>query len=374
MQLQDWFRTEADNLLAGLERAVAGASGEDAAVVARRCARELHGVARLAGAARVAHAAGTIERALRASDADSDLPDRVRESVTDLRVLLDGERDTAELDARADAIVARWAAAATGAERPIAAVDDEAPSFVAFVARETAGIAETMERSVAAFNENPADREALGAILRRQRALLGAARLDDFAVVAEALRAVENLSELIVRLDVPVKSEWLDVFRCARDVLQSAGTQLEQGETPEQTHSLRRLRVLRDEIGDRYGDKEYADRSAAPAVRPPAPSGATIAATVMGAAPPFTPVATVVPDAATDTGDRATSTLPDDGAPAGGAAAPVAGSAGVSADLRADIRHRAALLRAEIEQGLVEDSRAVAALDELHELLLDALE
>jgi hypothetical protein len=63
---------------------------------------------------------------------------------------------------------------------------------------------------------------------------------------------------LILRLGVPVKREWVDVFRCARDVLAPARAALERGDEPESSPALSRLRTLRDELGERYKPRDDA--------------------------------------------------------------------------------------------------------------------
>jgi len=98
------------------------------------------------------------------------------------------------------------------------------------------------------------NRDPLKAILRRQRALLGSARLDEIAVVAEALRAAEDMTRVIAKLNVPVKEEWLTVFRAARDVLKASLEALQRGEVPGPTPALSKLRVIRQELLERHGE------------------------------------------------------------------------------------------------------------------------
>src|SRR5690606_17601367 len=129
----------------------------------------------------------------------------------------------------------------------------ETRAFLEYAAHEVAAIASELDRSIAALTDDAMDREPLRAVLRRQRGLLGSARLDDIPVLAEALRAVEDLTSVIGKLDVPVRHEWLDVFRCARDVLAAAAPLLETGRQPDVTTALRRLRVLRHELLERHG-------------------------------------------------------------------------------------------------------------------------
>jgi chemotaxis protein histidine kinase CheA len=173
-----------------------------------------------------------------------------------------------------------------------------------------------MDGGITAFAEDPVNRESLGTILRRQRTLLGSARVDEIPVMAEALSAVEDLSELIVRLGVPVKSEWLDVFRSARDVVRSSAESIREGEEPGPTPALSRLRTLREELVARYGERVASQ-------------------TVEAAPPPPT--------------------------------------ASAEAEPAADPRQRAAVLRAAIAQALGDATEPRDALDELYGLLMSAL-
>jgi chemotaxis protein histidine kinase CheA len=131
--------------------------------------------------------------------------------------------------------------------------DDE---FIRFAAQEVAGIAEALDRSVRQLALAPMDRDPLKSVLRRQRTLLGAARLDEIPVVAEILRAVEDLTRVIARLDVGVKQDWLDVYRVARDGLRQALEPLQRGEPPPHTNSVSRLRHMRYELVERFGSGE----------------------------------------------------------------------------------------------------------------------
>jgi chemotaxis protein histidine kinase CheA len=345
MQLREYFVTEAEELLAGLERTRQDEPGGATVAELQRCARGLRGLARLANEDRVATAASALEQASRSPDfvqTPDGLDDRVRASIDDFRVLIEGG-ESAELDARRDAIVGRWTGLKTEAAADAADTNRSSREnpFYAFVIRESRGIADVMERGIGSFAETPGNRDWLGAILRRQRALLGAARLGEVAVVAETLHAVEDMAQLIVRLNVPIKSEWLDVFRSAREVLRASAVSLEQGEPPRFTPALSRLRTLRDELWDRYGDKSspHADPNRGPERVAPSSSASSA------------PLPLLEPEL------DAPFSLP-----MSEATAPVSNL------------ERAASLRAEIERAIGGDARAREALDELHGMLLEALQ
>ncbi len=328
MALHDHYRAEAADCLGIIEAAPVRARREAALNEVWRAARTLGGMARLAGEQRVVRAARALEEAARQPTGlgldSSELEAELRVSAADLRLLVDGAEPPAELDARALRLVERWHAASSGEGNPAPAPRSDNGEFRAFVAREAAGIVEILETAVAAFSEDPSNREMLGATLRRQRALLGAARLNEITVVAETLHAVDDLSELIVRLGVPIKSEWLDVFRSAREVLRASAASLEKGESPSPTPSLSRLRTLRQELVDRYGNREV----------PPTEAQAAAARELTGAS---------------------------DGSSAASASAPTA---------PVSPRERAAALHATVVRALGADRDGRNALDELYNLLL----
>lgn len=317
-RLVEWFEREAGTWLAALELDADGFGDEpDALNAMRAAARALAGAARLAGEERVHRAAAALDAGLRAEPPQPGAANRIAEdvrlTVTDLRYLLDAHVSDEEQDARVAVVAARWA---ESAERIVhARTEPSGEDFDSFVVREAEGIADVMDGGIATFSDNPTNRESLGAVLRRQRALLGSARVDEIPVLAETLRAVEDLSELIVRLGVPVKSEWLDVFRCARDVLRSSAASIAEGETPAQTPALSRLRTLREELIARYGE-----RVASQALE-------------------------------------------------GSASAPGA----AEREPPPDPRQRAAVLRATLAQALGDSPQSRAALDELYGLLMSAL-
>src|SRR5690606_33869162 len=112
----------------------------------------------------------------------------------------------------------------------------------------------------------------------------------------EILRAIEDLTRVIAKLDVGVKQEWLDVFRVARDGLASAIEPLRSDQDPTATHSLARLRHLRAELLARYGTGEAVSAAgenpelvqaqpAAPAPAPPAAPAPAASAPASAAMP-----------------------------------------------------------------------------------------
>lgn len=320
-RMQEYLGIEAGEYVDAIERAARDLRGGATDLTdLQRQARALSGLARLAADERLQRAADAIARAMRSAvpkpDADPDVGDRLLASVADLRALLEPDMPEDEAEAHAAAVVGDWA--------DVSSIDDEAsaeevaaPDFGSYVAQETAGIANTIERGVLAFGEDPSNREWIGTILRRQRPLLGAARLDEVAIVAEALHAVEDLAELIIRLDVPVKSEWLDVFRTALEVMRASSEALAEGNEPGPTPALSRLRTLHTELTERYRDQPPAELEA------PQPS--------------------------------------------------TAGAESVEAAQVQELRRRAARLRDRIEPALAGDPATVRALDELHTLFLSIL-
>jgi hypothetical protein len=285
--LRDYFQEESGACLGELEVLAGSPAGAGREVL--RVARALRGTAHMAREERAYRAALILESAARSLADGSvawsdDTRDRLQQTVGDLRVLIAGRDGEATLDGCEAAVRERWAGSARGAAATAAgrteavAAEPSEDAFHAFAAREVAAIASTLADGVDALLADPHDREPLKAILRRQRPLLGTARLDELSVVAESLRAVEDISRVIARLDVGIKDEWLDVFRSARDIMRAATAALDNGEQPGHTNALSRLRTLHAELLERFGAVETGPASAvvpnvmAEAARPPAES------------------------------------------------------------------------------------------------------
>jgi chemotaxis protein histidine kinase CheA len=262
--LSEYFETEARDYLARLDRELERPRPDAAGL--HGAARALRGSAQMAREERVLRAAGALEAAARAVaeqrlNWSSDLAARARQTVADLRVLVARRQSAASLDTVADAAVGRWREA--GVTLPVSAAK-RAPGarasghreFRAFAAREVTAIAEALDRGVQQLAAEPMDREPLKMILRRQRALLGAARLQEIPIVAEILRAIDDLTRVIAKLDVGVKREWLDIYRIAREALRATIPSLQQDEDPRPSHALSRLRHMREELLERYGAGE----------------------------------------------------------------------------------------------------------------------
>ncbi|CAN5743144.1 hypothetical protein BH23GEM9_BH23GEM9_10960 [soil metagenome] len=325
--LSEYFETEAREAIAQIVHAAdvevdpdAGAGDEtgeytDAGTVdagtVYRAARTLRGTAQMAREERVQRVANALETAMKAVTAgdvvwSAAMRNAVRASVADLNALLQRAEPDDLLDERVQASVERWHRIAdvpperseNAAQQPAGETGDR--EFRQFAAREVAGIADALERGIQQLAAAPMDREALKVILRRQRALLGARRLDEIPVVAEILRAVEDLTRVVAKLDVGVKQEWLDVYRVARDGLRAALEALQRDENPASTNAASRLRHMREELLERYGTGEAVSAAhpaglvqARPLDQPPAP--VTL---------PVPEVATARDEAAIDNADR----------------------------------------------------------------------
>ncbi|MEX0907095.1 MAG: hypothetical protein WD054_02100 [Gemmatimonadota bacterium] len=263
--LTEYFDAHAREVLARLDRGLQRLPQPDAAEL-QRAARELRGTAQMAREDRVFHTVAAFESVARALAANAlswseDLADRARATISDLRVMIERGEGDAELDARAAAAIARWIddGGPTGTADDAQTAPDDGSAlgeFREFAAREVAAIGDALDAGVQQLAASPMDREPLKMILRRQRALLGAARLEEIPVVAEILRAVEDLTRVIAKLDVAVKQEWLDSYRVAREGLKGTIEALQRNEDPPPTHALSRLRHMREELLERYGTGE----------------------------------------------------------------------------------------------------------------------
>jgi chemotaxis protein histidine kinase CheA len=264
--LSEYFERRGREMLLQLDQQLQQQPMQDVGAL-HRVVRELRGTAQLAREERVTRAVAAFESVMRgiAHDAltwSDEIAQRAKDTAVDLRVLVERSSNDDELDARADAVVARWADGAPTVETTAALDQVAGREFREFAAREVAAIADALESGVKQLMAAPMDRQPLRSILQRQRALLGAARLDDVPVVAEILRAVEDLTRVIVKLDVGVKEEWLDIYRVAREGLRNSAIQLDQGLEPQPSNALRRIRHLREELLERYGAGEIVSAAA----------------------------------------------------------------------------------------------------------------
>lgn len=272
--LHDYFRTEARAYLDRMDALLRADPGLTDSSALRGLARGLRGTAQLAREDIVFRTACLLEGAaqtLHNGDLtwSSDVRERIERTLVDLDVMLAGTEGAEGGAHRLEEAVQRWAALDVRAWTPgIGAPDGErreTPAFREFAAAELEAMIEVLGTSLDTLARDPMDREALKQILRRQRNLLGAARLDELPTVAETLRAIEDVSRIIARMNVPIKDEWLDVFRCARMVLETTAPAIGQGESPPHTPALSRLRTYRQELLDRYGSVEEPAAPGSPA-------------------------------------------------------------------------------------------------------------
>jgi chemotaxis protein histidine kinase CheA len=362
--VRDYFREESTDCLRRFEEMLAAEQVEPASL--HRLSRTLRGVAQMAREERAYRAAVALEAATRAVARgelawDHGTRDRFRTTVEDLGALVHGEDSENTQEARVASVLDRWLG--LGIVMPEREIAGPAPSqdpvpgrrgedaFRAFVAREVAAIAGALDAGVDALLADPLDREPLRAILRRQRILLGAARLDELPVVPEALRAVEDISRVIARLDIAIKDEWLDVFRSAREVMRAAAAALDRGDEPHHINALSRLRTLHTELIERYGAAEAAPETAAMAD--------VLAQAHQHAAAPHVPVQPVPEE--TEPAQQAQEA-------AGPAQHAELDIADLMYDRDAAVR-RVAELRPRIERAVGDDGDARAALDELFDLI-----
>ena len=257
--VRDFFAREAGDYLDRLDQVLEGLDdGVIAPIELHKVARTLRGSAQMAredAFARVAAALESVARAVVEGRArwDPDLSGRLKETAVDLRALLLSEPD--EGGARADASVSRLAGLAS-ATRPLVEGHESDGAFRDFAAREGAAVLATLETALRGLANDPRDREPLKTVLRRQRALMGAARLPSIPVLSEALTAVDEITRMVARLDVPVTGEWLEVYQLAQQVLVPLVAGLQRGENVSPAPALVRLRALREQLIERYGAEE----------------------------------------------------------------------------------------------------------------------
>jgi len=284
--LRDYFISESNDYftrLADAIRRLDAREGDPSDVF--RLARGLRGSAQLARETRVQQVAHTLEGVARALVAGAiqwttEISERALETLDDLRALAGGNLPADAADARAREAVERWRSAGVDVPAPTPGDAAGAPDagaasrqFRDFAIDEITGIIAELDSCIEQISSQPHHREALTAVLRRQRALLGSARLEDIAVVAETLRAIEDLARVIAKLNLAIKDEWAAALRAARDVLRGALAALQDGQNPAPSPVLSKLRTMRNELIERYGSLESVP-AAEPAPAAPAPAAA----------------------------------------------------------------------------------------------------
>jgi chemotaxis protein histidine kinase CheA len=261
--LSQYFEAETRELLGQLQRELQRTAPDTSLM--HRAARAVRGTAQMARVDRIQRAAATFEAALREVALEhaawsADFAQRARDTVEDLFDMLRRPHEDPAQDDLLARILERWPdTVSLLADAAAGSASDSAPGlgeFRRFASREADAIAGALDAALDQLATAPMDREPLKAVLRRQRALLGSARLDSIPVVSEILRAVEDLTRVVVKLDVGVKQEWLDVYRVARDGLRAAVEPLDRAEEPPSSHAVSRLRHIRHELLERYGTAE----------------------------------------------------------------------------------------------------------------------
>lgn len=197
MGMLDFFVLEAGEYLQRLDTLAQTPAGPFAAEEFLRIARAFRGSALMAGQPAVARAAQGLEAAARAArDARLVWDERVRgevvRAVDDCKVLLTRVRTPTPDDAaQAEAVGAALERLAGRAVPPRAESAGLDAGGRAFIAREAASVASTLNRIARALAADPAGREPLDGVAPSMSALRGVAVLNDLPPLPDILVAVE---------------------------------------------------------------------------------------------------------------------------------------------------------------------------------------
>lgn len=270
--LRDYFLTESADYLERLDSIASGDENDSEGLL--RAARALRGAAQMAREDRVRDVASALEVAARQITRgerawDDDTRRRVRETVSDLKSLSTaGEADSAGASAGEQAL-ARWREVGVAPDESAAAAQVSGQSappdaeLRRYVATETRGVIEELERAIPVLTRSPMGRDPLKGILRRQRALLGSAGLERYPVVAATLQALEDATRKIARQNLSVEGDWLAFYTKAHVILGEAVPRIEAGRMGDPAGAVfSELRSLREKLIGAQAEE--------PAFQPPA--------------------------------------------------------------------------------------------------------
>lgn len=284
--LREFFEREAGEYLERLDKLLAADGGNPDTGEFQRLCRALRGSAQMAREGRVQDVASVLESAARGLSASTlrwtaDLRERVRHTLDDLRMLVAADGTPDVLEERVVRAVERWreagvepaarptasvsapaAAAAAGPGEPathaagVAAIVD-APSgaddFFRYAAVEVAAVVAELNVALPEVEKDRRRREPIVSILRRERALLGAADLDRLGPVARVLRALDEVSRVAAQPGGEIQDLVVEFLRETRELLVIAPPLLKRGKVPEEQPSLQHLFTLRDQIIEGHG-------------------------------------------------------------------------------------------------------------------------
>ncbi len=267
---REFFLEESQQLLERMRSAIESGPGDESAREFHRACRGLRGSAQMAREQRVFEGARLLEAAAREL-AEGRLPwdERVdrhaRSTVDHLWALVEegeAEVDDAEALERRAEIRDRWEAlgvpalsddqpgsrrspASTGPRWP-SGEQAPPPEFRAYVASELTGIVDELDRALPELTGNPEEPEAHRRIRDRQKPLLGAAGLDWFPAVLDALQSVEAAAEAALAGRPGAGSRAVELYHAVREFLRESIPFLQRGEVPPSSGpAVDRLRELR---------------------------------------------------------------------------------------------------------------------------------
>ena len=296
----DFFALEAGECLDRLETLVGRSDGPPADEFLRT-ARVLRGAALMASQQPIARAAAGLEGLARAyrdgrRPWDPATREQAAQAIEEFRLLVRrvrqwGEPETARagrLGVLLEGLAGRGPGAALD---PGAAARSEQPSELnagvrAFVAREGALIASSLDRAARAIQVAPGEREPLYAVIRRMQSLRGLAELSELVPLPEILDGIELAVGDLTRLFAPppgvdevIDAAALALTRISRDIAEHGRPEPESEEARRFTELLlRAFAVERDVVA--VETLFYADDPAPitpppsqPQFAPPAPLG-----------------------------------------------------------------------------------------------------
>jgi hypothetical protein len=210
----DFFALEAGECLDRLETIVSDAAPPPADDFLR-LARVLRGSALMAGQTPIARAAARLEALARAqrdrrASWSTAIREQVAQSVEEFRLLVRHSREWTEADTARAARLERDLEALSGTTGepapPSPAISDRRElntGVRAFVAREGAVIASSLDRAARSLRVSPGDREPLYNVIRRMQSLRGLAELGELTPLAEILDGIELAVGDLTRLFAP---------------------------------------------------------------------------------------------------------------------------------------------------------------------------